>query len=105
MLYRSTRSGTKSCRPAGDSCLHDRRLVPYYKYLPWELESFPLFKLELSAPELLRSLTEIVETGDWRIQQRLLREAKRVFTLEGYGEYFAWNMARFALAYSHVPNG
>jgi len=78
-------------------CLHDRRLVPYYKYLRWELETYPLVKLKLSADDLLQCLTQILETGDWLTQQRLLREAKRVFTLEGYGHFFDWKMARFSL--------
>ena len=81
-------------------CLHDRRLIPYYKYLRWELENYPLYKLDLSAAELLHCLTQILETGDWRTQQRLLQEAKRVFTAEGYGEYFEWHMACFALDFS-----
>ena len=80
-------------------CLHDRRLAPYYKYLRWELETRPLYRLNLSADELLGSLLQIVETGDWRTQQRLLREAKRVFTAAGYGAFFDWKMARFSLNY------
>jgi predicted nucleotidyltransferase len=78
-------------------CLHDRRLVPYYKYLRWELETYPLYQLNLSADELLHSLLQILETGNWRIQQSLLREAKRLFTAAGYGEFFDWKMARFSL--------
>ncbi len=83
-------------------CLHNRRLAPYYKYLRWELETYPLYKLNLSANELLECLVQILETGDWRAQQRLIREAKRTFTLAGYGHLFEWKMARFSLDY---PNG
>ena len=81
-------------------CIHDRRLVPYYKYLAWELAAHPLHRLSLPAEELLRCLTQILETGDWRIQQRLLREAKRALTEAGYGDYFEWKMARDSLDFT-----
>ena len=83
--------------------LHDRRVVPYYKYLRWELETHPLYRLNLSAGELLDSLLQILETGDWRTQQKLLREAKRVLTAAGYGECFDWKMARFSLNFQGPP--
>jgi len=67
--------------------------------LEWELETYPLYRLKLSADELLDSLLQILETGDWRTQQRLLREAERVFTAAGYGDFFDWKMARFSLNY------
>ena len=78
-------------------CLHNRRLVPYYKYLRWELETYPLNKLNLSADELLQDITRILDNGDYRTQQKLLRETHRIFTVEGYGEYFEWSMPIFAL--------
>jgi predicted nucleotidyltransferase len=73
-------------------CLHDRRLVPYYKYLRWELRHYPLNKLQISTDQLLASLSQILTTGDPRGQQKLFHEAQRMFTDEGYGEYFKWNM-------------
>ncbi len=81
-------------------CLHDRRLVPYYKHLQWELETYPFTKLALSADELLHSLTQILETGDWRTQQKLLRVAQKAFVAEGYGDFFDWKMARFSLDFT-----
>ena len=45
-------------------CLHDRRLVPYYKYLAWELKTYALYKLNLTGDELLHCLTKILESGD-----------------------------------------
>ena len=78
-------------------CLHDRRLVPYYKYLHWELETYPLNKLNLSANELLQDITQILEDGDYHTQQKLLREAHRVFNAEGCGEYFEWLMSKVIL--------
>lgn len=64
-------------------CFHDRRLVPYYKYLRWELDTYPLYKLNVSADELLDSITQILESGDHHVQQKLLQEAKRMFATEG----------------------
>lgn len=96
----------ESIRPLLEAvfCLHNRRLVPYYKYLAWELETFPLYKLGLTADELLRCLLVILETGDWRTQQRLLQEARRMFTLAGYNDYFTrWKMIRFSLDFEHKP--
>ena len=71
-----------------------------YKYLRWELETYPLTQLHLSPDEPLRCLTRILETGDWRTQQKLLREAERAFTLAGWGDFFTWKMARFSLEYA-----
>jgi len=81
-------------------CLHDRRLVPYYKYLRWELETYPLYKLNVSANELLDSITIILESGDYRVQQKLLWEAKRMFTEQGYGKYFEWHMPKVGQNFS-----
>jgi len=69
-------------------CLHDRRLVPYYKYLGWELTRYPLYKLSLSGDELLRRLLSILEDGDYAAQQELLREVERVFRAEGFHRVF-----------------
>ena len=69
-------------------CIHDRRLVPYYKYLQWELETYPLYKLSLSPDKLLRSIDQILDDGDYRTQQRLYRELERMLTPEGLGHFF-----------------
>ena len=85
-------------------CLHDRRLVPYYKYLEWELERYPLEKLRLSSEELVGDLLTILDSADYRVQQKLLREAERVFRAEGYGDTFdAWPYGLpFCLGYPDV---
>jgi hypothetical protein len=50
---------------------------------------------------MLQCLTDILETGAWLTQQRLLYEVKRSFTAEGYGD-FKWHMARFSLNFAPV---
>ncbi len=79
--------------------MHDRRIVPYYKYLRWEMETYPLHKLPLSPDELLACFDQILENGDYRMQQQLVEVARTVFTAEGYGEMFAQYRARLVLNY------
>lgn len=72
-------------------CLHGRRVLPYYKYLQWELARAPLDLLALSSDELLELLLRIVATGDPDAQRKLLAEAARVFGNAGYVSVFdAW---------------
>jgi hypothetical protein len=91
-------------------CAHDRRLVPYYKYLQWELETFPLTQLSLSAGELLACFIRIMEKGDVPALQTLLKEAKWLFSAEEFAFLFELPMARSGLAYrpgngSHEAGG
>ena len=79
--------------------IHDRRIVPYYKYLRWEMETYPLHKLTLSVDELLACFYQILENGAYQAQQQLVHEAKAVFTNEGYGEMFEQYRARLVLNY------
>ncbi|HEX8694201.1 MAG TPA: nucleotidyltransferase domain-containing protein [Longimicrobium sp.] len=73
--------------------VHDRRLVPYYKYLAWELEHEPLHKLRLAGGELLGLLLEVLGTAEPAAQGALLREAERLFAAEGYARPFqAWRV-------------
>ena len=83
-------------------CVHDRRVMPYYKYLRWELERHPLTKLSLSSDELLGRVSRVLGTGDYRSQQVLLRETERVARAEGLGRVFdGWDgKDRWAMAYS-----
>ena len=69
-------------------CLHGRRVAPYYKYLRWELEKDPLTKLSISSDELLEHILTIIQTGDYKGQQVLLREAERIARLDGFGRVF-----------------
>ncbi|MBA3533485.1 MAG: nucleotidyltransferase domain-containing protein [Ardenticatenales bacterium] len=78
---------------------HERRLVPYYKYLRWELEHYPLHKLSLTVDELLNTLEQLLSEDSHRAQQKLLAEAQRLFSAEGFVDLFAQYRARFVLGY------
>ena len=79
-------------------------MVPYHKYLEWELEHYPLEKLSLSSKELVQDLLTILDNADYRVQQKLLREAERIFRVEGYEITFnAWPYGLpFCLGYPDV---
>jgi hypothetical protein len=79
--------------------VHDRRLVPYYKYLRWELETYPLAQLSIPVHELLRDFEQVLTAGDYRIQQKLLLEIQRVFRTSAYGYLFSQYWVRFSLSY------
>ncbi|MEM7033037.1 MAG: aminoglycoside 6-adenylyltransferase [Chloroflexota bacterium] len=68
--------------------LHDGRLLPYYKYLRWELVIFPLDQWPWDADDFLQILQQILATGDYQAQQQLLREAESLFRSNGYGQVF-----------------
>jgi len=71
--------------------VHDRRVVPYYRYLAWELEQRPLSKLSLSGGELLGLLLRVPDAAEPAAQGTLLRAAEALFRAEGYGHVFdAW---------------
>lgn len=63
---------------------HNRRLNPYYKYLEFELEKYPLDKFPWSSKELIEMLLKILETGDYKIQQILLKEMDKLARKEGF---------------------
>lgn len=67
---------------------HDRRIKPYYKYLEFELEKYPLEKFPWSSKELIEMLLKILETGDYKIQQSLLKEMEKLARIEGFGHSF-----------------
>lgn len=83
-------------------CMHDRRLVPYYKYLRWELEAYPLATLSIPADELLHDFEQLLATGDYRVQQKLLTEVQRVFGTSPYGYLFSQYWVRFSLSYPTI---
>ena len=68
--------------------LHDR-LRPYYKYLEWKLNAWPLTRFTLPPEEFVQSVIEILENGNTPAQQKLLIHLEKLATAEGYGEIFA----------------
>ena len=68
--------------------IHGGRLSPYYKYLRWELEEFPLDKFPISPSELIDDLMLILETADCKTQQKLMRVTEDICRKEGYGFQF-----------------
>lgn len=68
--------------------LHDRRLVPYYKFLAWEIERRPLDRFELERGEFVEAVTSLVTDGSPSAQQRVLAHAEAVFRAAGYARRF-----------------
>lgn len=60
----------------------DYRVVPYYKYLEWELDAFPIKKFPLSSDEILENIKKIIETGDVMAQFELLWALEKVLKKE-----------------------
>ncbi|MFX1364820.1 MAG: nucleotidyltransferase domain-containing protein [Promethearchaeota archaeon] len=68
--------------------IHRGRLNPYYKYLRWELEEFPLTKFPMQPNEIIETLMNMLETADLKIQQNLMRITEEMCREEGYGFQF-----------------
>lgn len=66
--------------------LHDGRINPYYKYLEWELETYPLDKFPMDSFEILDMLLRILKDGDIETQRKLFVISEEVFRKEGYAE-------------------
>ncbi|MFQ5986300.1 MAG: nucleotidyltransferase domain-containing protein [Thermoplasmata archaeon] len=61
------------------------RVAPYYKYLAWELERFPLPELGMASEAFVGSLMKLLENGHVATQQTLFRTTERLCRNEGYG--------------------
>lgn len=68
--------------------IHNGRLRPYYKYLKWELEKFPLTKFPMSAEEIVNNLMRILDNADYKTQQKFLIITEKVLRKEGFGNVF-----------------
>jgi len=68
--------------------LHDRRLRPYYKYLSWELETYPLAKLPFSPAALMDRLAALLSEASGPELCRLLAESEGPFRAAGHGGAF-----------------
>ena len=64
------------------------RLRPYFKYLEWELENYPLSKLSVDPKDFLNVLLEILTSADIKSQQSLFSKMETLFRAEGYGAVF-----------------
>jgi hypothetical protein len=74
--------------------IHNGRLKPYYKYLEWEFETYPLKKFSLTPKELLRMILQILKDGDLKTQRELFNITEKVLKKEGYGKvYDSWGCA------------
>ena len=68
--------------------IHNGRLRPYYKYLKWEIENFPIKKFPLKADELIDLLMKILDDADYKTQQRLMKITEIICREEGFGFQF-----------------
>jgi len=68
--------------------IHNGRLRPYYKYLKWELEKFPLIKFPMTAEEIVNNLMKILDNADYKAQQKFLKTTEDVLRKEGFGKVF-----------------
>lgn len=80
------------------------RLKPYGKYLEWELNRFPLEKIQVAPAELIKKINIILASADILTQQELLKMIERlarnngyVNTIDGWEGKFDW-MLKFTLS-------
>ena len=71
--------------------LHDGRLRPYYKYLRWELETWPLTQLPTGDARLIDRALEVLGDGGGPALSALLAETRPAFRAAGHGAvYDGW---------------
>ena len=68
--------------------IHNGRLRPYYKYLKWELETFPLVKIPMKTDEIIKSLMKILSSADYKAQQKFLKITEQILRKEGFRHVF-----------------
>lgn len=74
------------------------RVRPYYKYLRWELETFPLTGFPITPARLRGTILRIVTTGEAESQRKLFLAAERSARRAGYGKVFdSWAVHRLGL--------
>lgn len=64
------------------------RVRPYYKYLRWELETYPLVGFPMTAARLEGTLLRILTRGDSEAQRKLFLAAERTARRAGYEKVF-----------------
>ena len=71
--------------------LHGGRLRPYYKYLRWELETWPLTQLPDGGPALVERTLDVLGPGGGPALSALLAETQAAFRAAGHGgAYDGW---------------
>ena len=71
--------------------LHEGRLRPYYKYLRWELETWPLTQLPAGDAALMDRALAVLGPGGGSALSSLLAEAEPAFRASGHGAaYDGW---------------
>jgi hypothetical protein len=71
--------------------LHDGRLRPYYKYLRWELETWPLTQLPDGGPALMDRALSVLGLDGGAGLSALLAETHAAFRAAGHGAaYDGW---------------
>jgi hypothetical protein len=80
--------------------LHGGRLRPYYKYLAWELETYPLDQLALGPREILGRLSDVLgEQAALALRDLVaatlpaFRAADFMASIGGWGEAMDWMLA------------
>lgn len=83
--------------------LHERRIKPYYKYLEYDLEKYPLTKIPWSSKEFIKMIKAILDTGNYKIQQSIMIGIERACRSEGYGHVFDWweGDEKWTMTYKH----
>ena len=95
----------EAVRPLLDAlfAIHGRRLLPYYKYLRWELENFPLRQLSFGASELMEMVLRLQSAGHPDTLRALTTEARRLFSPRGYAHLFEEYRARLVIGFPKEP--
>ena len=71
--------------------LHGGRLRPYYKYLRWELEAWPLTQLPTGGPALLDRALDVLGSGGGPALSALLAQTREPFRTAGHSAvYDGW---------------
>jgi hypothetical protein len=67
----------------------ENRLKPYNKYFEWELKNHPLKLLSWGVDEFISDYKHILETGDIKTQEKILKDVKKLFTDNGFKDIFS----------------
>jgi hypothetical protein len=74
--------------------LHEGRLRPYFKYLGWELRTWPLTRLPDGGVSMIDRALAVLGPGGCAVLSRLLAEAQGAFRAAGHGAaYDGWGDA------------